>query len=160
MEVGRVEHFPVRVVSDDQPHGHEDDAIVCDEEESLDPQFEDDSDFEQGPPENSEPEKGDAGMPWEGRSYEEGPPELEPEVLLELDGQMKLKELDRLLGMTVLKRMQGEHEKEGKVRLQCKYVLANAQGLKIGSPTSSEPSRPRTSRVSMATPRCLERSKT
>ena len=36
---------------------------------------------------------------------------------------MKLKELDRLLGMTVLKRMQGEHEKEGKVRLQCKYVL-------------------------------------
>ena len=54
MEVGRVEHFPVRVVSDDQPHGHEDDAIVCDEEESLDPQFEDDSDFEQGPPENSE----------------------------------------------------------------------------------------------------------
>ena len=62
-------------------------------------------------------------MPWEGRSYEEGPPELEPEVLLELDGQMKLKELDRLLGMTVLKRMQGEHEKEGKVRLQCKYVL-------------------------------------
>lgn len=123
MEVGRVEHFPVRVVSDDQPHGHEDDAIVCDEEESLDPQFEDDSDFEQGPPENSEPEKGDAGMPWEGRSYEEGPPELEPEVLLELDGQMKLKELDRLLGMTVLKRMQGEHEKEGKVRLQCKYVL-------------------------------------
>ena len=84
MEVGRVEHFPVRVVSDDQPHGHEDDAIVCDEEESLDPQFEDDSDFEQGPPENSEPEKGDAGMPWEGRSYEEGPPEFEPEVLLEL----------------------------------------------------------------------------
>ena len=36
-------------------------------------------------------------MPREGRSYEEGPPELEPEVLLELDKQMELKELDRLL---------------------------------------------------------------
>ena len=46
MDVGRVEHFPVRVVRDDQPHGHEDDDVACDAEESLEPQFEDNSDCE------------------------------------------------------------------------------------------------------------------
>ncbi|CAE7832166.1 unnamed protein product [Symbiodinium sp. CCMP2592] len=36
MEVGRVEWFPVRVIDAEQPHGHEDDIVVCDPEESLD----------------------------------------------------------------------------------------------------------------------------
>ncbi|CAE7906092.1 true, partial [Symbiodinium necroappetens] len=74
-------------------------------------------------PTNSEPERGDKGMSWEGREYAQGPPELEPEVLLELDRQMELKELDRLLGVKVLQPMNGERDREGKVRLQCKYVL-------------------------------------
>ena len=84
--------------------------------------FHEESEDEAKPAESSEP-RGDEGMPWEGREYAQGPPELEPEALLELDKQMELKELDRLLGMHVVKHMSGEHEKEGKVRLQCKYVL-------------------------------------
>ncbi|CAE7625122.1 unnamed protein product [Symbiodinium necroappetens] len=123
MDVSRVECFPVRVIRDDQPHGHEDDDVVCEPEESLEPQGQDDFESEEEAPESSEPEKGDAGMPWEGRTYAQGPPELEAQVLQELDKQMELKELDRLLGMNVLRHMTGEHERDDKVRLQCKYVL-------------------------------------
>ena len=122
MDVGRLEQMLGRVVSEDQPHGHEEDDVICDPEESLEPDFHEESEDEAKPAESSEP-RGDEGMPWEGREYAQGPPELEPEALLELDKQMELKELDRLLGMHVVKHMSGEHEKEGKVRLQCKYVL-------------------------------------
>ncbi|CAE7696343.1 unnamed protein product [Symbiodinium sp. CCMP2592] len=104
MEVGRVEWFPVRVVDAEQPHGHEDDIVVCDPEESLNPQCDEGfASEEEGVPETSDGERGDAGMPWEGREYVEGPPELEAQALADLDKQMELKELDRLLGMTVLR---------------------------------------------------------
>ncbi|CAE7361129.1 unnamed protein product, partial [Symbiodinium sp. CCMP2456] len=123
MDVGRLEWFPARLVREDQPHGHDEDSFVCDPDENLEPLAEEDPESEGDVFENPEVEKGDAGMPWEGRTYVQGPPELDAQALEELDKQMELKELDRLLGMKVLKRMNGDHEKDGKVRLQCKYVL-------------------------------------
>ena len=64
-----------------QPHGHEEDDVICDPEESLEPDFHEESEDEAKPAESSEP-RGDEGMPWEGREYAQGPPELEPEALL------------------------------------------------------------------------------
>ncbi|CAE7029864.1 unnamed protein product [Symbiodinium sp. CCMP2592] len=116
MEVGRVEWFPVRVVDAEQPHGHEDDIVVCVTLKRV-------WSYSATRALQVKKKKGDAGMPWEGREYVEGPPELEAQALADLDKQMELKELDRLLGMTVLRPMNGEQDREGKVRLQCKYVL-------------------------------------
>ena len=41
------------------------------------------------------PERSDEGMPWEGRRFEEGPPELSSEALASLDAQMEEKEIQR-----------------------------------------------------------------
>ena len=49
--------------------------------------------------------RGDAGMSWERRVYERGPPELSEDDLYYLDQAMEKKELERLLEMGVMKKI-------------------------------------------------------
>ncbi|CAE7237776.1 unnamed protein product [Symbiodinium sp. CCMP2592] len=118
--------FVLRVLDPQQPHGHEEDAVDCDPDEELgNMPIEDEylcEPTEDLSEQSASDSRGDEGMPWSGRAYDLGPPELSPEELGELDEQMQKKEIDRLLGMGVLKAMMPE-EREGKVKLQCKYVL-------------------------------------
>ena len=136
MEVGQVQEdlaWLQRVLDEDRPHGHEEESLACDPDECLEADFSEgfwDDDFVEGDgaaegelPEASESqsERGDQGMPWEGRPYSDGPPDLPAEELAELDVAMEKKELDRLLAMGVLKFMT-ESEKADKMKLQSKNV--------------------------------------
>ncbi|CAE7315403.1 unnamed protein product, partial [Symbiodinium microadriaticum] len=118
--------FVFRVLDPEQPHGHEDDFVDCDPEEEIGNMPVEDEILceseEEVFAESAGAVPGDAGMPWSGRPCELGPPELDPEELEKLDEQMKEKEISRLLDMGVLAGMAPE-AREGKVKLQCMYVL-------------------------------------
>ena len=118
--------FLRRLLPVDEEQGHEVELLEGEFEEFMDlgescsGDFVDDGDSEKIV---AGEERGDAGMAWEGRTYENGPPELSESDLHELDQAMEKKELYRLLKMGVMKEMAEGGDVSDKVCLQSKYVM-------------------------------------
>ena len=123
MNTDRVEsevvHFIRRADVGDFELGHEDDTVACGEDEELEEVSEEPA-FSVSA--SGSPERSDEGMPWEGRRFEEGPPELSSEALASLDAQMEEKEIQRLLEMGVLRSLVSDSDCKGKFKLKCRYV--------------------------------------
>ena len=119
--------FLQRLLPKDEPQGHEEDGFGEPFEEFM--YYGSDSEGEILKDENlpemgvDGEERGDAGMSWEGRAYESGPPELSEDDLRDLDQAMEKKELERLLEMGVMKEMDARADVSDKVCLQSKYVM-------------------------------------
>ena len=119
--------FLQRLLPEDEPQGHEDDGFDEPFEEFMYQGSDSEGDIlkdENLPKMGGDgEERGDAGMSWEGRAYESGPPELPEDELYHLDQAMEKKELERLLEMGVMKKMDATADLSDKVCLQSKYVM-------------------------------------
>ena len=61
-------------------------------------------------------------MPWSHRTHEDVPPTLGPDEMLQLDEAMDRVEINRLLGMGVLKRTPADGNVDGMKNLNSKIV--------------------------------------
>ena len=108
----------VREIREDMPHGHEPEQIP---EVEMD-LYEWETDYVKEDVPIRGGSDGPTDVPWSHRSYEDGPPTLGPEEMLELDEAMDRVEISRLLGMGVLKRIPVDGNVDGMKKLNSKIV--------------------------------------
>ena len=108
-----------RVVGTSHPTNHEDEIEIEGLEVDL-PIESMEQDYEKGLEGQSVEDHEE--LPWKGRTYEEGPPQLSQQELEELDRRMDDVEYTRLEKMGVLRPMQREEDGKGMVCLKSKTV--------------------------------------